>query len=68
MFCPKCKDEFVAGITDCPDCAVPLVEGLPPETGRVYDPVYVELVTVLETGDLGYRELKRHRKGAFDDN
>lgn len=53
MFCPKCKDEFVAGIKDCPDCAVPLVEGLPPETGRVYDPVYVELVTVLETGDLG---------------
>lgn len=52
MFCPKCKDEFVEGITECPDCAVALVRALPAEEIS-YDPVYVDLVTVLETGDPG---------------
>ncbi len=53
VFCPKCKDEFVSGVTECPDCTVHLVKGLPSESGPVYDPVYVDLVTVLETGDPG---------------
>jgi hypothetical protein len=29
MFCPKCGDEFRAGISTCPDCDLPLVEELP---------------------------------------
>ena len=53
MFCPKCRDEFVAGIKECPDCAVPLVEVLLPEKNQDYETVYVELVTVMETGDPG---------------
>lgn len=28
MWCPKCKCEYVEGITECPDCLVPLVETL----------------------------------------
>ena len=36
MFCPKCRDEFRAGISTCPDCDLPLVEGLPEDVpGRL---------------------------------
>lgn len=28
MWCPKCKNEYVAGITTCADCGIPLVEKL----------------------------------------
>lgn len=32
MWCPKCKNEYVAGITHCADCGVPLVDELLPES------------------------------------
>ena len=32
MFCPKCRDEFRAGISFCPDCELPLVSVLPEES------------------------------------
>lgn len=28
MWCPKCKNEYVKGITECADCGVPLVDSL----------------------------------------
>jgi hypothetical protein len=29
--CPECKAEYEAGVTECTDCQVPLVDTLPPE-------------------------------------
>lgn len=49
MFCPKCRDEFIEGITECPDCKIPLVN----ELSVAYEPIYVDLVTVMESGDPG---------------
>lgn len=31
MFCPQCRTEYVAGVTTCADCGVPLVDTLPAE-------------------------------------
>lgn len=31
MFCPRCRDEYREGFTHCQDCAVDLVDALPPE-------------------------------------
>ncbi len=38
-FCPKCRFEYNAGITKCPDCDQELVESLPEtnEAAREYD-------------------------------
>jgi Putative prokaryotic signal transducing protein len=49
MFCPKCRYEYDFGIAVCPDCEVRLVAELPPED----ETEYVDLVTVLTTGDAG---------------
>jgi hypothetical protein len=49
MHCPRCRTEYPPGVTQCRDCEVDLAEG-PPPTGRD-EAEWVDLVTVLETGD-----------------
>ncbi len=46
MFCPKCKAEYKAGITHCPDCDVDLVDEIPEEKP-------VQLVKIFESADPG---------------
>ncbi len=48
MFCPQCTTEYPAGVTRCPSCDVELVDE--PPAGPA-EPEWVDLVTVLETGD-----------------
>ena len=48
MFCPQCRCEYREGYTECSDCKIPLVSE-PPEPDSA--PEYVELVTVLATGN-----------------
>lgn len=53
VFCPKCRDEFIKDTTECPNCKAPLVTELSVEKGPTYEPIYVDLVTVMESGDPG---------------
>ena len=49
MFCPRCRQEYQPGLTACPACGEALVTALPiPELDDVE---WVDLVTVLKTGD-----------------
>ncbi len=49
MHCPRCRTEYEPGVTRCPDCDLALAEGAaPPERDEAE---WVDLVTVLETGD-----------------
>ncbi|MCX6825924.1 MAG: DUF2007 domain-containing protein [candidate division Zixibacteria bacterium] len=52
MFCPKCRYEYKAGVHKCPDCGIPLVTVLPPKDKDKPESEYVELVTVMTTGNL----------------
>ena len=38
MFCPSCKCEYIAGVTQCSDCGVPLVDSLSSETAAPLQP------------------------------
>jgi hypothetical protein len=47
MFCPRCRSGYPEGITRCPDCDLELIGELPARD----EAEWVDLVTVLETGD-----------------
>jgi hypothetical protein len=48
MFCPRCKYEYKEGLTDCPDCGIPMVDLLIEHGGGATTPdgTWVELCTV----------------------
>jgi hypothetical protein len=62
MFCPKCKSEFIEGITICSDCHIPLMETLPKEK----DPIHPSDLVCLKT--FMYRHEAEIEKGLLEAN
>ncbi len=50
MWCPKCKNEYVEGVTSCADCGCELVDELPEEIDRE-EPQIIGSVNDEETGN-----------------
>lgn len=61
MFCPKCRAEYDAGIRECADCALALVEKLLPEPP--HDAMWDtgETVKLVEPADLAALTLAKMR-------
>lgn len=53
MFCPKCRSEYMKGITECADCKVPLVEELGPKPPK--EPILkLKMATLLAIFGISY--------------
>ncbi|MDP8247667.1 MAG: DUF2007 domain-containing protein [Candidatus Tritonobacter lacicola] len=53
MFCPKCRDEYRDGFTECAECGVPLVPEIPPEPVTEYVD-YEEILTTFNPTDIAF--------------
>jgi len=51
MICPKCKGQYIDGITNCMDCNIKLVKETHENYNNFDEPQYVELVTVATTNN-----------------
>jgi hypothetical protein len=51
MFCPECKAEYVAGITTCGACGIPLVAALPSEPDHSGEG-FVHVLSTYNAGDI----------------
>ena len=67
MICPKCRSEFIEGVTNCPDCQIPLVYQIPeiiPETlddGKNYN--YVFVYTPISSQEVALIRMIMEREG-----
>lgn len=51
MYCPRCRTEYVEGITECADCHVRLVAVLPPEPDHSGEG-YVQVLSTYNAADI----------------
>lgn len=58
-WCPKCKSEYVEGMTECADCKVALVDELVEETEDDMGYVEIEDMPVIEVDDDGKEDIER---------
>jgi len=58
MYCPRCRTEYIEGITDCPDCGKVLVEQLP-EIVRHPAKQHLKLATLLIIIGMSYNFVLR---------
>ncbi|KPK72466.1 hypothetical protein AMJ87_04685 [candidate division WOR_3 bacterium SM23_60] len=53
MICPKCKAEYIHGITICADCDIPLVDRLPKkEATEKRDEDFREILITVNAGEI----------------
>ncbi len=68
MHCPRCREEFIASVSTCPDCEVPLTEALEAEVDGSLEPflfsaktpeLHAELKSILEQASFPHRDVDR---------
>lgn len=65
MWCPKCKNEYVPGITKCADCDVDLVESLEEYESLQAQPSMEEMTQPFDDTDEDFFEFKDAEKFVF---